>query len=207
MLESLFNYPILTTGLVMAPRGITSAIAMVFCAPLMKVIDHRWIIAAGIILEGIGSYMMAHYNLNAGMTAMIIPTAIQGFGIGLFMVPLSTYPFSYLPKNETAQAAGIYSFGRSLGSSIGISLLGTVFTRETQTNWNVLGGHIQATSAALHHWLFVKQMTLHTPSAIQKLGSMLSKQSSMIAFNDSFWIAAITTFALLPLVLLLKKAK
>jgi len=53
MLQDLMNYPVLTTGLVTAPRGIGSKIAMFAVARLINRIDNRLIILFGLLLTAV----------------------------------------------------------------------------------------------------------------------------------------------------------
>lgn len=207
MLENFMNYPVDTAGWVMAPRGITCALAMAIMAKLINKVDIRALVIAGLIFTVYGTYQMTQFNLNMSESYVIISGAVQGFGMGLFFVPISTIALSTLPSNATAEGSGLFSFGRSLGSSIGISLFSTVLTQESQINWHQLGGHITAFSPALKQWLVQQNLTLANPLTPQLLGQTLGQQSSMIAFLDCYWLAMILILFMFPLVFLLKKPK
>jgi len=205
LLEGYMHYNTITAGLIMAPRGITSAIAMMLVASWIRKYDPRYILAAGIFFSATGTLFMAQHTLNASIFFMVWTTSIQGFGMGLFFVPLSVLAFSTLPKEAIAEGAGIFSFGRNLGISIGISILSTTLTRENQTNWNRLGSHIQPFNPNLTYWLNHQHWQLHDPLALQTLMDQLQGQAAVIAFNDVFWMVALIFFALLPFIFVLKK--
>ncbi len=112
--------------------------------------------------------------------------------------------FFTLHPDQTAEASGLFSFGRSLGTSIGISLISTLLTVQTQVNWQRLGGHIQPYSHNLDQWLIQRGLSIDNPLALQQLASDLHRQAQMIAFLDSYWIVGIALMVLLPLVLLLR---
>ncbi|MBB72085.1 MAG: MFS transporter [Legionellales bacterium] len=204
MLESLLDYPTSFAGLVMAPRGISCAIGMAMIANLMKRMDVRWLIAFGGLLSAFGSYRMCQYGLDVDASRIMLDGAIQGFGMGFFFVPLSAISLSTLDSHATAEGSGLFSFGRSIGSSIGISILGTVFARGVQINWNRLGGHLSPGSPALSQWLQTYHLTLTDSLTPQLLGAELSRQASMISFVNCFWLSAIGFMLVVPLVLLLK---
>lgn len=207
MLEDLMNYPVDTAGWVMAPRGLTCAISMAIMAKLINKIDIRLLITAGLFFTVIGTFMMTQFSLNMSESYVITSGAVQGFGMGLFFVPMSTIALSTLPPQSTAEGSGLFSFGRSLGSSIGISLFSTVLSQESQVNWNRLGGHITAYSPALKQWLAQQNLTLSNPLTPQLLAQTLSQQSTMIAFLDCYWLAMILILLMFPLVLFMKKPK
>ncbi len=205
MMERLMNYPVATTGLIMAPRGLTSALAMMMVAPLMKKIDYRYIVATGVLLSGYGTFLMSGYNLNMGAISLIIPSLVQGLGMGCFFVPISTYAFSHLPEHEVPQAAGLFSFGRSLGSSIGISILSTILATQSQRSWHNLSGNIHFGNVAFTKWLHANHFTWSNPFSHARIAMLISQQSSMISFNDAYWIIGVLFFLVTPFVFLMKK--
>lgn len=207
LLEGYMHYSTSASGIIMAPRGVTAAIGMAMVAVLIKKYDVRYIVASGLFFSALGTWFMAKHTLTASMFFMMWTGAVQGFGMGLFFVPLSVVAFSTLPREASAEAAGIFSFSRNLGISIGVSILSTIISRETQINWNRLGGHINAFNPNLTYWLNHLHWKLYNPLTLQTLTNQLAGQAAVIAFNDVFWLVAITFFALLPLVFLLKKPK
>lgn len=205
--EHLMNYTAETAGLVMAPRGIAAAISMVLAGILLPKVDIRYLLLAGLLLCDIGTYMMSKVNLQTSFSVFAWQGFLQGIGMGLFFVPISTLALSNLPENALAEASGLFSFGRSLGCSIGISVLSTIISQQSEVNWNQLGGHLTATSYNLQHWLQVQHTTLDNPQTLQQLAAELFSQSTMIAFTDTFWIVSVTFLFMIPMVCFLKKAK
>lgn len=204
MLENLFGYPAGTAGLVMAPRGLASAAGMVIVANLITRVEARWLVLCGLILAGIGSYAMTGYNLSADTYAIVMPSLIQGLGLGMVFVPLSTLAFATMPAAETDRAASIYNLSRTIGSSMGIAVAVTVHTRTAQTSWMELGGHINPFNPALSAWLHAKGLSLHDPLTPHMLASELTRQANMLGFIDAFAFIAVSFVILAPLVLLLK---
>lgn len=205
MLEHIMGYTAQTAGLLMMPRGIAAAVGMAVVAKTINRIDGRWIVTFGIILAAYGTYLMAHLSPTASFSTMAWQGALQGFGMGLFFVPISGFSLSEFRNNDAAEAAGLFSFGRSIGSSIGISIISTIITRETQINWNRLGGHLTTTSHATQHWLQTQSQHMPHAQAVAQLAYTLNSQSSLVAFMDSFWFAFILLLLMLPFVWMLRK--
>ncbi len=207
MLENFMNYPTETTGMVMAPRGIASAIAMLIIGGggLLNRFDPRRILVLGLIVSATGTFLMSRFNLQMGMWPILSSGFLQGLGMGMFFVPLSTILNATLNESETAEATGLYNFGRGLGSSIGISILSTVLTRETQINWNRLGGHMNQFSSNFQHWLQNAHLSLNNPHTLPLLGKTLYTQASMVAFVDCYRLATMTFLLMLPLVFLMQR--
>ena len=59
---------------------------------------------------------------------------MQGFGLGLVFVPLSTVAFTLCPDHLRTDGTAILTLLRNIGSSIGISIVIAQLTNVTTTN-------------------------------------------------------------------------
>ena len=202
-LQNLVNYPSLTAGLAMGPRGLASMVGMALAGRWLKKTDARNLIFLGLLLAAYGTYLFAHFNTDISFYNYFYASLFQGFGMGLFFVPLSTIALATLPNTELAGAAGLWGLSRNFGQSLGISIMATILSRTTQTNWNTLGSHISSFNTNLTLWTQNAHQTLG-PVAYQLLAQQLEAQAQMIAFNNIAWISAVGMFALLPFVCLMK---
>jgi len=201
LLENLLHYPALTTGLAMAPRGLISAVSMIVVGKLITRMNPRTLITIGIALSGLGTWAMTRYNLSISEWDVIWPVLIQGAGLGMIYVPLSTVAFATLPKESASEAAGLFSLMRTIGSSIGISLVTTVFIRHGQMAWNLIGGHIMSLGAAASHYLAPLHLAPKSPLGTAILVKTLAQQSQMVAFDAAFVFITASFVVMLPLVL------
>lgn len=204
-LQNLLHYSTLQTGLIMAPRAIASMAGMALSVLLLRFFDPRLITGTGIILFAIGSYQMGYFSLNTSMMDIMTTTIWQGLGMGLFFVPLSTISYIHLNQRDTAVATGLFNFGRSLGSSIGVSIFVTLLTRQTQVNWHDLSGHINLYNGVLSAWLTAHQLSLYSPKTLTLLAQFIYAQASMTSFTDCFFATAICYVVMLPLVFLMRR--
>jgi DHA2 family multidrug resistance protein len=207
LLEGLLQYPIVTTGLVMAPRGVATAIAMTVAGRLVGKVDVRYLIGTGMVLGAIGSWAMTHYSLEVSLFWIIWPAFVQGLGFGLIFVPLSAIAYLTLPRARTAEAAGIYSLVRTVGAAAGISIVTTLVTRESQVNWNELGAHVTKFNPAVRAYLDSLHLSATDPHAMALIAAQIAQQAEMNALLDVFKLTAWSFVAMLPLVLLLKKSR
>lgn len=204
MLEELFNYTALIAGDTMASLGIASAITMTFSAILISKIPVKILLTTALLCCLSGMLYFAHLDLNATQMNFITGNALIGLGMGLFMVPLTAYSLSTLPEHEITEGAGLYTYGRMLGTSIGISLLSTFLTREQQINWNQLAGQINPFNHNLHDWLIKQHLTLHSPATYALLASEIQTKAGMISFVDAYILIATIVFLLIPVIFLLQ---
>lgn len=204
MLENLFHYPAMTTGWVMAPLGLTSAISMMAVSNLINRVNIKIILIISMIISTYATYRFTLIDLHTSMNEFLIDNAMLGFAMGSFMVPLTTYALATVRKSDITEASGLFSYGRMVGTSVGISLLSTLVNRTTQIAWNTLAGHATSFDHSYRSWLSYQQLKAGSPIGIARLIHVIQAQSSMIGFLDGFKTIAFIFMALIPLILLLK---
>lgn len=198
------NYPTITAGLALAPRGIASMFSMMLVGRLINRVDPRLLITAGVIIFSIGSYQTTQYTLVMSIGNIIVPMLLQGMGLGMVFIPLSTLAFSTLPPRYAAEAAGMYSLLRTIGSGVGISLVAMMLTRHAQIAWHDIGAAINPYNPALPQYLEPLHLAAQSPQAAAVLTQELARQSQMVGFVDAYWFVAVAFAAMLPLVFLMK---
>ena len=206
-LQNFLGYPTFEAGLYMAPRGVASFFVMMFVGKFSGRIAPRYLILVGILCSIAGNYLMTSFTAQMTANDLIVPMILQGFGMGLVFVPISTLAFTTLPKETAAEAAGIYSLIRAMGSALGISILITYFSRDTQQNWSLLRGAITPYNEALHNYLAPLHLGTNGPHGIQLAAQAVLQQAQNIGYIDSFWFATLNFVAMLPLLLLVRTPK
>ena len=202
LLQNLMNYPTMTTGLVLAPRGVGTMISMLLVARLMKHIDARVLIATGLAFTAWSLWRMTEFSLEMDMYPLILTGVVQGLGLGLVFVPLSTLAFATLEPRLRTDAASLFSLVRNIGSSIGISIVATLLARNTQISHAVLAGHI----TPFHHaGGFAAAAPLSSTQVLGLLNAEVTRQAAMIAYLDDFKLMMFVTIACLPLLFFLRK--
>jgi DHA2 family multidrug resistance protein len=207
LLEGLLGYPIVTTGLVMAPRGIATAISMVIVGRLVGKTDPRILVGCGMLLSALGSHAMTRYSLDINIFWIIWPAMLQGLGLGLIFVPLSTIAYATLERSRMAEAAGLYSLVRTMGSAVGISVITTILSRQSQVVWNELGGRMQRYNPALADYLRPLHLSPTDPKAIALIAGQIAEQAQITAMLDVFKLITWSFLLMLPLVFLLRKSR
>jgi DHA2 family multidrug resistance protein len=206
-LQNFLGYPTFEAGLYMAPRGLASFLVMIFVGKFVGKIPPRNFILAGICASIAGNYLMTRFTGDITAADLILPMMLQGMGMGLIFVPISTLAFTTLPKETAAEAAGIYSLIRSVGSALGISILATYFSRSTQQSWALLRGDITPYSEALHAYLAPLHLGTQDAQGIALAAKAVLHQAQNIGYIDSFWFATLNFVMMLPLLLLVRTPK
>ncbi len=202
LLQDLLNYPVVTTGLVTAPRGIGTLVAMFIVGRIMGKVDTRWIIGTGFALTAASSWQMSGFDLQMGASSVVWSGLMQGFGTGFVYVPLAAATFATLAPTLRNEGTALFSLTRNLGSSIGISVVNTLLTRNTQIMHAALGEHVNPYSAVMRGQFPDGLANLRTMAG---LNATVTEQATMIAYNNDFKLMMILSLAAIPLVLLLRR--
>ena len=205
MLQQLMNYPALTTGLVTAPRGLGTMVAMFFVARLINRVDNRLIIMFGFLLTAVSMWQMSGFSLYMGPAPVIISGVIQGFGLGCTFVPLNIIALSTLPRHILTQGTAIRSLMRNLGGSIGISILVATLAENTQIVHSRLVESLRPDNPMAQAPFLHAPFSLTTPSGMAALNAEVTRQAAMVGYINDFKLMMIIALASLPLLLLLRE--
>ena len=212
--QKLMGYTAFWAGLVLFPGGVASFIIMPVAGILLrKGVNPRYLLAIGLGIMAYAIWLMSDFNLQADFVAVAMPRLIQGFGLGLFFVPVTTATFMNIPKEETGNASGIFNLLRNLGGSFGVALSSTMLAQQTQVHQSFLVEKITPYQPAfqIRYQQILEWLRLHQPSLAYDKNVMafiyqeILRQASMLAFNDSFRALAISTAVLIPLTLLFRR--
>jgi len=199
--QELLGYTAFTAGIVVAPRGLGSIVAMPVIAYLSERIDARYLLTFGFVLFAATTLYMGSVTTEISPWTLLVPILITGFGVGFAFVPISTQAYGTLPRDQIGAASGLYNLMRNIGGSIGISLTATLLTRRSSvhqsemTNYSPLSGQqfqsaLQAQMGALGTH-FDQEHTGY-PAELQ-LYSHLLYQATDWAFVDVFrWLALLS---------------
>jgi DHA2 family multidrug resistance protein len=186
---------------------VATLIAMTLVSRIATRVPPRTLLAIGIASSIAGSLWMTRLSADVGGAFMVAPLMLQGFGLGLIFVPSSTIAFSTIPKRLAAEAAGLYSLVRSVGSAVGISLVSSYFARSAQAHWELLRGQVNAYRAPVAEYLGSLHLAPQSPLGVQVLARALGREAQMAAFVDTFWLVAASFVAMLPLLLFIRRAR
>ena len=206
--QRLLGYPAMSAGMLFIPRAVASAIALSITGNwLMNFIDARVLVAVGIVLSAVGTMMMANLSLNADAWAIAAPGILAGIGMGLFFVPLTAVAFGSVSSERLDEAAGLYALMRGIGASIGIAVVSWLFVRQGQVHWTNLINHINPFNPALAPYVATPGVDIHSQTTAAAVAREIGRQAQMLAFVDLFWFIGLVTFAIMPLLFLMKKPR
>lgn len=204
LLQNLMDYPVVTTGLVTAPRGLGTLAAMFIVGRMMGRLDVRWVIAAGFGLTALSCWQMTNFDLQMDAAPVVWSGLVQGLGTGFVYVPLAAVTFATLAPQFRNEGTALFSLVRNVGSSVGISVVETLLTRNTQVMHARLAEHVTPFNEVLK-----AQMpgATSTPGGLAMLNHTVTNQASIIAYLNDFKLMLVLTLCTIPLVALLQSRR
>ena len=203
--QNLMNYSVVSAGMVMGPRGIGTMAAMLVVGRMIGPIDTRALLAFGLGLTAWSFYAMTGWTPDISQETIILVGIVQGVGLGFLFVPLSAATLSTLSPAQRTEGAGFYSLSRNIGSSLGISVVNTLLTRNTQANHAVLAAHVTAVNRGFDDPTVSQFWNPLTAAGRTALDAVITRQAQIIAFIDDYKLLMIATLAVLPLLIVFKK--
>jgi DHA2 family multidrug resistance protein len=206
-LLKLLGYPVVTTGLLMSPRSITTMIFMMVAGRLIGRVDIRLLLFVGFATTGVSLWQMTAYSPDMDAWPIINVGLIQGVGLAFIYVPLSTLAFSTLGQELRNEGTALFNLIRNIGGSIGISCVETILARSIQVSHSELAQHVTPYNPLLHQYAIAKHWSIDTVSGLASLDQIINFQAEMIGYLNDFKLLMICSVAALPLLLLVRPAR
>ena len=205
-LESLAAYPVETAGWSMAPRGVGTMIGMLAASRLSNLVDHRKLMAIGLLILGGALYSMSYWTPDIARQQMMLVLLLQGFGIGFVFNPMTVMAFTTLPPQLRGYATSLQALCRNMGQAIGVSITSFMLVRNTQISHADIAANItpfhrvlEAGNAASH----ILAPATHRGAAV--LDQIINQQAQIIAYNNDFRMMTLVVLPPLLLLLLMRR--
>lgn len=213
-LENQIGFPAMDAGFFVMPRAIATFVCMSLVGRFGHHFSARAMVSAGMLFSFLGALTLTSLTPQSSGSTILLPLILQGFGMGLIFIPLSTLAFATVPRNMAPEAAGIYSLMRSVGMSIGVSIAATYLNYSARVNWADMRGLVNPYNPSIHNNLqllgqsaahYFDASGLHLSSFGAALMTKLINQQAMVkAFVSTYWLIAVSFILMLPLLLLIK---
>src|SRR5579862_1530783 len=142
LLQDLLGYSVFQSGLVTAPAGLGTWIAMFVVGRLVGRVDSRLIIGTGLAITAASLWQMTQFSLQMDMSPVVWSGLIRGFGMGIVWVPMAALAFVTLPAAMRNEGTALFNLVRNVGSSIGISMVQALLLRNVQVVHSSLSTHL-----------------------------------------------------------------
>jgi DHA2 family multidrug resistance protein len=206
-LENLAGYPVLTAGLLMAPRGVGTMVAMMVAGRLTNRVDPRLIMLGGIAFIALSLWEMTGWTPDVDAWTLTRNSVIQGMGLGFVFIPLQVVAFGTLPPALRTDGTALISLVRNIGSAVGISIVSFLLAQNTQAVHAELSEHVTAFNRLFELPAIRQVWNLATLTGRAALDSEVTRQASIIAYVDDFKFMLLVTLASAPLLMMMRTAR
>jgi MFS transporter, DHA2 family, multidrug resistance protein len=206
-LQTVIGYPVMSAGLMLAARGAGTTVSMLAVGRLLKMFEARSLIFVGMVLTAVTLHEMVGFtNMTSGSTIVTV-TIIQGLGLGLVFVPLSTAAFTTLPAHLRTDGSAILTLVRNIGSSIGIPVVVATLVNSTTVMHAQLAEHIAPFNSALQARDVEAIIDPATDTGRALIDNLLTQQATIVAFSNSFKLLMILSLVSIPFLVIIGSSK
>ena len=211
--QEMLGYTATLSGLLLLPRALVMMVGNPIIGRLYNTVPPAITVACGVVLFVIGSFMLSHVSIEMSAWNFFVPLAITGFGFSCLFVPLTTAALSSIPRKDLADAAGLNSFVRQIGGSVGLTIFATLLTRFAVRATATLSWHITPLNPMVSHQIAAMAARVADHGlgrigsyalALKIMGGRVAAQGMVLAFEKSFLLQGIAFLAVLPLLFWLR---
>jgi MFS transporter, DHA2 family, multidrug resistance protein len=206
-LQQLMNYPVVTAGLVLGPRGIGTLAAMLVVGRLTSRLDTRILLGIGLAVTAWSFDAMTGWTPDVAEATVAFVGIVQGIGLGFLFVPLSVTSLATLAPQYRTEGAGLYNLARNVGSSVGISVVNALLTTLTQVNHADLAQNVTAVNRAFEDGAIARFWDPAAASGRAALDAMITRQAQIIAYIDDYKLLMMATLAVIPALIVFARSK
>ncbi len=207
MLQRLFGYGVIDTGMALMPRGVGTLISMQLAGVLVRRgVDPRLLVGMGFIIAAVSLWEMSRWSLAIDYWHVASSGFAQGIGMGFVFIPLNASAFATLPPTLRTDGSSLLNLSRSIGSSVGISTVTALLAQNLQVAHSDLAGHITSAVTDLVDVSTIDRYQDVGQAVLQIIDGEVNRQAAMIAYIDNFYLMMWMSILTVPLVLIMRKA-
>lgn len=161
----------------------------------------RVIVTMSFLVFSAAFYLRTLFSPDVDFAFVLWPQVVQGIGVAMFFMPLTSIIISGLDAKDIANASSLSNCTRVLAGSIGSSLATTMWERQEALHHVRLTESINPFNPAVQHGLNqLTQMGLSPEQAKVWVANEITRQGFLLGFNELFWLASIAFIGLAGLV-------
>jgi DHA2 family multidrug resistance protein len=192
-LQTNLDYTATVAGQAMGVTGILAVVMSPIVAQLNNKIDVRALISFGVLWLAAMALLRSDWVSTMSFGTIALPQFLQGFGMPFFFVGTTTLALGSVNPQETASAAGLSNFARTLSGAIATSISTTVWGNATARAHAELVGRIHPPADMLQQGLYGRMMLDHmvqTEAVTIATNSVFLSCTGIFVFAAAFvWLA------------------
>lgn len=204
-LAALADYNALQSGKVVLLSGLPSLVMMAIVPFLLRSVDIRLAVGAGLLIMAGSAFLDSGLTTETSGGDFTVSQLMRGVGQILGMLFLSQAVVRSVPAADAGDASGLFNAVRNLGGSFALAGISILQEQRLWLHSRRMEETLNANSPMVQDYVGGLSQSLgSTPAAIGMIAQQVQAQALVMAYNDIFWIMAVGTLIVLPLVLFLR---
>jgi len=187
-LQGAMGYTATWAGYATAFNGVAAVLMAPFVAKRMEKVDPRRLVFIGVLWLGLTSLLRVFWwDSGSDFWTLALPQLIQGAGMPFFFIPLTTIALGAVTEEETASAAGVMNFLRTMAGAIAVAISTTLWYDGAQEKRAALSGVLNGAQATMD------QLTARGFSVEQArlmISQLVDREAVALATGQTFVMAA-----------------
>jgi DHA2 family multidrug resistance protein len=180
-LQSYMGYTSTWAGLATAWTGLLAIFMAPVAGMLMTKVDPRRLVCFGLVWIAAVSVWRVGATTDMTFWQVSVPLMLLGLGLPFFFLPITAHALASVDERETASAAGLMNFLRTLSGAFATSITTTAWENDTAAAHAELAGQIDRSGETTRSLL---DAGLNMDSVRSVLDGMTQGQSVMLATNE-----------------------
>lgn len=198
MLEDLRDFPALTIGLLLLPRGLGQIAGLSIAGRLVGRVDCRKLLMASLLLQAFTTWAMSRWDLGIGVWDIVWPSVLQGVAMGFIFMSIVTITYYTLGRERRTEGAALFSLVRNFGTSIGISAAVTLFVRFATASQASLTERAEPFNELFRLPENLNLWDLESLSGIAALQFQIARHAEMVGYANDYFVMTIWALMLIP---------
>ena len=191
-LQQYMGYTATWAGMVLAPVGVLAILLTPLVGRNITKVDPRMFATVAFVIFALVLFMRSHFNTDADLGTLMIPTIIQGAAMAVFFIPLITLALSGLSpsafrRRRDCSTSRASPRARSAPRSRRRS--GTAARPCITRSWS--SASPRTTRRRRRRSPTCRRAGLTEPQSLERINRLIDEQAFMLSANDIFYVSAI----------------
>ncbi len=206
------GYTAFQSGLLMLPSSLFMALIFPAVGIMADKVGARIPSTIGVIIVAYSLLIYDKLSVNTSIWGLIYPMMVRSIGMGLLNAPIMVAFMNSVPQKKIGVASSMNSIIMQVGASMGIAFFTAVLSNRSVYHIAMVGQSVKSGNPIFLQSIANLMQHIHslgygfgTATAASRglLMSSVIKSGLVMAFQDTFLIAAIVVILALPLALML----
>jgi DHA2 family multidrug resistance protein len=190
-LQQYMGYTATWAGMATAPVGLLAILLSPWVGKNVGRVDPRKLGSVAFLGFALVLWMRSHFNAQADVATILIPTVLQGAAMAFFFIPLQAIVFSGLTPDKMPSAAGLSNFVRITAGAIGTSVFTTLWDDRATLHHAQLSESVnRGNNAAMQTMNQLMASGLSSDQALANINRTVDQQAFTMAATDLFYASA-----------------